>query len=86
MFDYDISLAKELLDILYEASELDPIGNLQLIEIVRTERSYLPVRTVISRGCIEILFNITEAQSSLFLTSDHGNYSSLDGVFSILLT
>jgi hypothetical protein len=73
MFDYDISLAKELLDILYEASELDPVGNLRLIEIVRTERPYLPVRAVISRGCIETLFKITEAQSPLFLANDHGN-------------
>jgi hypothetical protein len=73
MSNYDASLLKSLLTIVYEGSVLDPVENLCLMKIVTIDKTYLPICNIISRGCLDILFSITEMKSSLFLTDEKGN-------------
>lgn len=73
MFDYDLSLVEDLLNILDKGSIIDPMENLHLMKVVTTEQTYLTVRDIISKGCMEMLFNITEVDSSFFPPDNYGN-------------
>jgi hypothetical protein len=71
------SLLTTLLNLVYEGSVLDPIENLHLMKIVTLDKTCLPICNIISQGCLEILFHITEANYSLFPLSPTEDQSKI---------